>query len=446
MSEFVRRAPIRKTVVNRGRSKQLRVNKKYPRPTTVRATVSKMSAKRSTVLNKKHSRMKIDELEGKASEPVTTGSNKKIRLTKTLKKTFRSDELDQKDTERILPLVKRRKRIKKISHSDTAFSGREPSLTQENASTRDPYIQALKDAFQLRENMRFSRMKLLALTTYLPPKSLQYLMTIIESFVQSSGCVDMLDPRLQGDNNAALTEYFSSLHRLIEKLRAMANNEDQCVVYQTLSSDYSLNHFYGDLLVAHSVISDPLLADKIRGRIHRLLGRLTASMFEISSRGVSCSSIWACAAAVVWSKSSHKVPYRPAIVIGVLAPTNRYEEWHDVLTEMNESRLPNKVRMRLVVEKKNAKSSTEMGGVSHFLVEYLGTNEFSWVVEDSIIEGFDPRNDPNPTSRYFILTNPSYQRSIDEALRVMEEFDAQMSDPCGDLCTSLNGNYKDMVI
>ena len=343
------------------------------------------------------------------------------------------------------------------SRIDKVNLDEERMITQKKIHQLDPYIIALKEAFQLREDKRLTRMKMLALTTYLPLRTLETLAIKIESFVRSGGCVDMLDPHLEvHDNNArlALRDFFSGLHQLSEKLRSMAICTNRHEVIEAPVSDYSINQLYGDLMVCHSLTTaHPLLAEKVRGRIHRLLGKFTAPIFEISNRGVSGSSIWACAAAVIWSKENPKVPYRPAIVIGVLAPQDQEEEWHEVLTSVNELRLPENLRAQLQDEKKRAESIIQQGGMSFFLVEYLGSHEFSWVQEDNILEEFDPRNDPNPTSTnisgtiWFLnaLNLTSYQKSVEDAEQALEEFNIQMTDPCGDNYTldKINGNHVD---
>ena len=81
-----------------------------------------------------------------------------------------------------------------------------------------------------------------------------------------------------------------------------------------------------------------------------------------------------------------------------LAPDDQKEDWHQSLTERNESRLPEKLRSDLSVAKRRAEQGLKKTGsdlMSYFLVEFMGSHEFIWVKESDIIENFDPDEDVN---------------------------------------------------
>jgi hypothetical protein len=79
-----------------------------------------------------------------------------------------------------------------------------------------------------------------------------------------------------------------------------------------------------------------------------------------------------------------------------LAPKDHRQEWHLLLTERNEARLPQKQRTQLI----NAKDKCERAqkrnvDLSYSLVEFLGTHEFGWVREADVVQNFDALEDPN---------------------------------------------------
>jgi len=434
LSTFTRRVPARKADVRKSKIKDVDAHPKQNGRTIAKATEANLTKARKSQPKSKEWK--------KIESKVTDGAGTKAKLIESkVKAKAKTAESKQKITEPELPEpVRARKKIKLKKKNPE----RGKKMRKNKVPYRDPYIVALKDAYQMREEKRLERMKMLALTTYLPQRTLLSLASIIDSFVKSGCCVDTLDPHLEAHDKgtaSALSLCISALRQLSEKLRSIAASMKSIDATETPVSDYSINQLYGDLMSCRvSTTGYPVLAEKIRGRIHRLLGKFTAPMFEISIRGVSHSSIWACAAAVVWAKDFPKIPYRPALVVGVLAPNNQKEEWHDVLTEVNESRLPEKLSVKMSRDKKKAESTVHHEGMSYFLVEYIGTTEFSWVNEENIVEEFDPRHDPNQTfnfvkgTSWFLDTSnlASYQKSVEEAQHAIEEINCQMTDPCGD--------------
>lgn len=129
-----------------------------------------------------------------------------------------------------------------------------------------------------------------------------------------------------------------------------------------------------------------------------------------------------------------------------MAPDFQKEDWHEALTNQNESRLPEKLREELLNGKRRAeqalkKQTTEP--MSYFLVEFMGSHEFIWVRESDIVETFDPEVDPNVASAAGNVTkkrrsghssiNPkTMSDAIEEGRWALEEFEILIGDPCGD--------------
>jgi len=78
-------------------------------------------------------------------------------------------------------------------------------------------------------------------------------------------------------------------------------------------------------------------------------------------------------AAAIWARESSRKPYWPALVLGILAPEDQKEDWHTTLTERNEGRFPEKLRIGLSAGKKKAALALEKSKgkkeeqMSHFL-------------------------------------------------------------------------------
>lgn len=111
----------------------------------------------------------------------------------------------------------------------------------------------------------------------------------------------------------------------------------------------------------------------LKDRLDRLLHKIMVPIYEAGCRGVNQSSIWGCMAAAIWARESSRKPYWPALVLGILAPEDQSEEWHLTLTERNEGRFPEKLRVGLAAGKKKAaiaieKSKDKDDQMSYFLV------------------------------------------------------------------------------
>ena len=220
-------------------------------------------------------------------------------------------------------------------------------------------------------------------------------------------------------------------------------------VITTDRADMTVQEFERRLKNAHKgVFSDPPEGEAVASRLDRLLGKMLVPIYETSCRGVNQSSIWGCMAAAIWARESSKKAYWPALVLGILAPAEQREDWHMALTERNEQRLPEKLRIDLQSGKrksqqalrKQASGSSEQ--MSYFLVEFMGTHEFIWVKESDIIEQFDLDDDPNrhftpsgkkKRSSRSVSDSNTFATALDEAKWALEEFELQLSDTCGDL-------------
>ena len=136
-------------------------------------------------------------------------------------------------------------------------------------------------------------------------------------------------------------------------------------------------------------------------RLDRMLGKLIVPVNEVNCRGVNQSSVWGCMAAAIWARENTKKPFWPALVLGILAPDDQKEDWHSLLTQRNEARLPEKLLAGLQAGKKKALQALQRQNegkaerMSYFLVEFLGTHEFIWVREADIEENFNPDEDIN---------------------------------------------------
>jgi len=182
------------------------------------------------------------------------------------------------------------------------------------------------------------------------------------------------------------------------------------------------------------------------------VGKLLVPVNEVSCRGVNQSSVWGCMAAAIWARETTKRPYWPALVLGIMAPEDQKEDWHDFLTVRNEERLPEKLQAGLQAGKKKAtqaiakQNSGNAERMSYFLVEFLGTHEFIWVKEADIIENFDPDEDVNQQPGIGSVTKKKksslrgqtaanakmLHKATDEGRWALEEFEMLLNDPCGD--------------
>jgi len=154
----------------------------------------------------------------------------------------------------------------------------------------------------------------------------------------------------------------------------------------------------------------------------------------------------------IWARETTKRPYWPALVLGIMAPEDQKEDWHEFLTSRNEERLPEKLQAGLQTGKKKAlqaiarQNSGNAERMSYFLVEFLGTHEFIWVKEADIIENFDPDEDVNQQLATGNVTKRKksslrgqtaanakmLQKATDEGRWALEEFEMLLNDPCGD--------------
>lgn len=307
----------------------------------------------------------------------------------------------------------------------------------------------LDSVFSKREKDRKNRIATSA-ATVLSVRCLEKMSSAIRGFIAMNGRVDKLDidaifGDVDMDDDGDMDEVVENLQQLQRRLATIAQDDQEYTV-EELHRD--IKHCYtGDLFE-----SKPSLRIRIGHRIDRLIGKIIVTIFEANSRGVNQSSIWGCMAAAIWARESSKKPYWPALVLGIMAPEEQKEGWHTALTQRNERRLPEKLRMELEAGKRKAEHAIRRQDagtaeqMSFFLVEFMGTHEFIWVKESDIIETFDPDADPNQSvvagnvtkkkrsSRSNdVFGSKTFMTAIDEGRWALEEFELQLNDTCGDM-------------
>jgi outer membrane biosynthesis protein TonB len=342
----------------------------------------------------------------------------------------------------------------------SSSSGKGNSATKgSNKLSNDPYAD-LRATMEERDKDRKRRLVVSGLSG-INGNSLNSTIDALEKLVENGGRVDQLDVLpIWGDavtrnNTNDDDDVREEEDRIINNLKTFAQN-----LRETASRDEDIGVDEFDVKIRNCYTTntekefsttwttDPLKR-KIACRLGRFVGQLIVPINEASCRGVSQSSIWGCMAAGVWARESSKKPFWPALVLGIIAPTDQSEEWHKALTERNEARLPEKLKGQLMSGKRKAEQAIKRQAVglaepqSFFLVEFLGSHEFIWVREADIVENFSPDNDPNKkdtdpgTSRKKrisrshlnnILGSKTYASAIEEAQWALEEFEQQLQD------------------
>lgn len=245
----------------------------------------------------------------------------------------------------------------------------------------NPTEAAYHKSFKTREERRKKRLAATA-TTALSTRCLERVASEIESFVDSRGRVDGLDtkPIQSGKEDEAASEdedYEAVMGALMELSSKLANLANENEEYSVRELEVELKKCY-----SRDVFDDrPALRKTFAVRLNRLLGKSVVPIYETNCRGVNQSSVWGCMAAAIWARESSKKPFWPALVLGILAPEDQREDWHQALTERNEARLPESLRQQLESGKKKAvaaikrQSTGKAERMSFFLVEFLGTHE-----------------------------------------------------------------------
>jgi len=332
-----------------------------------------------------------------------------------------------------------------------------PTSKSKSKASVNPTEAAYQKSFKTREERRKKRLVATA-TTALSSRCLERVASEIESFVDSGGRVDGLDTKpIQSVKEDEATnedeDYEAVMGALMELSSKLANLANE-------NEEYSVRELEVDLKKCYSrdVFDDrPALRKTFAVRLSRLLGKSVVPIYETNCRGVNQSSVWGCMAAAIWARESSKKPFWPSLVLGILAPEDQREDWHQALTERNEARLPESLRQQLESGKKKAvaaikrQSTGKAERMSFFLVEFLGTHEFTWVRESDIIEQFDPEEDPDTVGnegskkkkrhytrdhRHTPQTERLRQKAVEEGRWALEEFEMQLNDTCGDLYLS----------
>ncbi len=326
-----------------------------------------------------------------------------------------------------------------------------PSEINSSDKNKDSMAIAMKNADEKRSKVRRDRYNGV-LTIVLSNKLLEKVVSAIESFVEMGGRVDALDKdsilnddNVDEDETQAVEAAFAALTQLTERLSSIANSEYE---YTVESLVLDLKRCYSDEVFE----GFPRIKVKFERRLDRIVGKLLVPVNEVSCRGVNQSSVWGCMAAAIWARETTKRPYWPALVLGIMAPEDQKEDWHDFLTVRNEERLPEKLQAGLQAGKKKAtqaiakQNSGNAERMSYFLVEFLGTHEFIWVKEADIIENFDPEEDVNQQPGIGSVTKKKksslrgqtaanakmLHKATDEGRWALEEFEMLLNDPCGD--------------
>ena len=270
-----------------------------------------------------------------------------------------------------------------------------PSPQDADDDTRAAY-EVLQRAYSKREKERHKRLDnsgVLVLSNAFTQKMAARLLR----FVDTGGLVDKLDtvPLFGTEPGAQGPE----IDLVVQRLRRY--HDQMLEVVRTPQVEYTVDAFYTDLRKCYTedVLEDnPAMRNRFCSRLDRLFWKYAIPLHEANSRGVTQSSIWGNIAAVIWARESSKKPYWPALCLGILPPPAQREGWHSAVTERNENRLPERLRMQLKVAKRRCEQAQKRQSMSYFLVEFLGTHEFIWVRETDIIENFDPEEDPNKTN------------------------------------------------
>jgi hypothetical protein len=272
----------------------------------------------------------------------------------------------------------------------------------------------------------------------------------LKSFIDSGGCVDRLDKKpIFGedaeDDDEDIDVVVDNLKRVLKRLETVAVSGEE---YGVDEFDRDIKRCYTEEVLENN----PALRMRIGHRLDRFLGKIVVPIHEASSRGVTQSSTWGCMAAAVWARESSKKAFWPALVLGIMAPEDQREEWHNALTERNEGRLPDKLRAQLMTGKRKSEGAIKRQSLgqlepqSFFLVEFLGTHEFIWVKESDIVENFDPSEDPNThgsmhggkkkrnsrSNAANVIGSKMYASAVEEGRWALEEFELQLQDTCGD--------------
>ncbi|MGK3742374.1 MAG: hypothetical protein ACI90V_009230 [Bacillariaceae sp.] len=316
------------------------------------------------------------------------------------------------------------------------------------SKAQDPHA-STRSAIEERAQCRKRRLIVSGLSV-MAGKCLERAAEALHDLIENGGLVDPLDTQpiwgegvlLDDDDEGDLEVVLEKFRKLEASLREIvANNEELGV--DELEANVRKCYTEGDGLETMNTS----LRIRIASRMDRYLGQLVVPIHEATCRGVSQSSIWGCMAAAVWARESSKKPFWPALVLGIIAPSDQKEDWHKFLTERNEARLPEKLKSQLLTGKRKAEQAVKRQSLgqadpqSFFLVEFLGSHEFIWVREADIVENFNSADDPNKKdvsghrtkkvsrkSLANILGSKTYANAIEEAQWALEEFELQLQD------------------
>lgn len=313
----------------------------------------------------------------------------------------------------------------------------------------------LRSAVEQRSEDRKRRMVVAGLSV-MAGKYLDRAADLLKRLIEDGGRVDRLDSRpiwgdgvdLDDEDEGDMKIVLDNLRGLETKIRGIVSRQEELGVDELES--FIRKCYASDSEGLQNM--RPTLRMQIAARLDRYLGQLIIPIHEATCRGVSQSSIWGCMAAGVWARESSKKPFWPALVLGIIAPEDQREAWHQALTERNEERLPDKLKSQLMNGKRNAEKQIKRQRdgkaepQSFFLVEFLGSHEFIWVREADIVENFNAEEDPNKSDSVgankkkrvskshltSILNSKTYASAIEEIHWALDEFELQLQDIGGD--------------
>lgn len=226
----------------------------------------------------------------------------------------------------------------------------------------------------------------------------------------------------------------TKFERLSAKLAELAKGE---------SYSYTLEEFHREIFacIPKSLPDSDYMADQLSV----FFWRTVTPIHEANIRGVDNSSIWGDFVTTLWARDGPKKPYWPALCLGVVAPPDLREDWHSMICERNEARLPAAIRSQIVVGRRRAEQAVGKQSGCYFLVEFLGTHEFAWA-KSSNVKQFDPSDDPYegiPPSLIQKRQKAYLPLALEEAAKIEAEYELNLKSIC--MADGLSEDYLSVL-
>jgi hypothetical protein len=225
----------------------------------------------------------------------------------------------------------------------------------------------------------------------IPMNALTHFSTKLDDYVTSGGLLDKIDleplSSLVGSGHLE-----TKLKDLSSKLSTLLSQDDPV---------YRLETFHQDLLECAAPESASAHYERITNRLARFFWQTVAPLHEANSRGMQTSSIWAEMTDMVWARHGSKVPYWPALVLGMVVPKEDADPMASLVLEHNELRLPKQELKRLTLIRRECERKVKLRKCYFALVELLGIHEFRWVSR-SQLKDYDPNCNPNDDTTTFL--------------------------------------------